>query len=161
MRVLSATFILSALLVLSTTSFNLQGQTPTRLQSGDWSILCSKVCKATQLLLSEDKTLKYSATLSLTDDKTLLQMKLVFPLGIYLPANTALMVNDIEKSIPVTTCVPSGCNALLIMNSELQKEMLDAPVFKIRFFSSNSRENEVIYSLKGFDEALDLVNQIN
>jgi invasion protein IalB len=71
------------------------------------------------------------------------------------------MVNDIEKSIPVTTCVPSGCNALLIMNSELQKEMLDAPVFKIRFFSSNSRENEVIYSLKGFDEALDLVNQIN
>jgi len=156
MRVLSSTFISSVLLVLSTTSFNLQGQTQS--QTGDWSILCNKTCKATQLLLSEDKKLKYSATVSLNDEQNLLHMKLVFPLGIYLPANIALMVNGIEKSIPVTTCVPSGCNALLIMNSELQKAMMEASLLKVRFFSSDSRENEIIYSLKGFKSALELVD---
>jgi invasion protein IalB len=158
MRVVSSTFISSVLFVLLMASFNLQGQTPTQLQTGDWSILCNKVCKATQLLISEDKKLKYSITVSLTDEQNLLQMKLVFPLGIYLPAKIALMVNGLEKNIPVTTCIPSGCNALLIMNSKFQKAMQEATVLKVRFFSTDSRANEIIYSLKGFNEALALVN---
>jgi invasion protein IalB len=139
---------------------NLYGQT-TQSQTGDWSILCNKTCQASQLLLSEDKKLKYLATVSLNGEQNLLQMKLVFPLGIYLPANIALMVNGIEKSVPVTTCIPSGCNALLIINNELQKAMIEAPILKVRFFSSDSRENEVVYSLKGFKKALELVSQKN
>ena len=158
MRVLSSTFISSLLFILSTTSFNLQGQTPKQFQTGDWSILCNKTCLASQLLLSEDKQLKYSATMSMTDEQNLLQMKLVFPLGIYLPANIGLMVNGMEKSIPVISCIPSGCVALLIMNSEIQKAMLKTTELKIRFFSTDTRENEIIYSLKGFKEALALVN---
>jgi len=159
MGALSATFISSVLIILLTAPFNLHGQTPTQVQAEDWSISCDKTCRASQLLISKDNKLKYSATLSLADEQNLLQMTLVFPLGIYLPANVALMINDIEKIIPVITCVPSGCNALLVINSELQNEMIKASVFKVRFFTSSSSENEVSYSLKGFKEALALVNQ--
>jgi invasion protein IalB len=158
MRVLSFAFISLILMTMSLTSFNLRGQTPTQFQTGDWSILCDKTCKASQLLLSEDKKLKYFAAVSFNGEQNLLQMRLVFPLGIYLPANIALMVNGIEKKTPVTTCVPSGCNALLIINNELQKTMIDAQELKVRFFSTDTRENEVIYSLKGFKEALEIIN---
>lgn len=70
MRVLCVKFIVSVLLILSTTSFNLQGQTQS--QAGNWSISCDKTCKASQLLFSEDKKPRYSATLSLTEVQDLL-----------------------------------------------------------------------------------------
>lgn len=157
MQTLFSTFILSVLAVLTVAPFNLQGQTPTQFQSGDWSILCNNTCQASQLLLSENKKLKYSATMSKTGQQDLLQMKLVFPLGIYLPANIALMISETEKTIPVVTCVPSGCNALLVLNTEIQNAMLEASFFKVRFFSTDNRENELVYSLKGFKEAIAIV----
>lgn len=57
------------------------------------------------------------------------------------------MVNGIEKSIPVVTCVPSGWHALLILNNAFQDAMIEVPFLKVRFFSFDSRENEVNYSL--------------
>jgi invasion protein IalB len=127
-------------------------------QSGDWSIICSKTCKASQLLLSENKKLKYSATVSATDEPSLLQLKLVLPLGIYLPANVAFKVDDTAKNIPVTTCIPSGCHALIVINGSLQNKLAKAEFFKIRFFTTSQIENELSFSLKGFNKALESVN---
>jgi invasion protein IalB len=141
------------------TSLHAQAQNTKQSLIGDWVLTCNDSCKATQLLISEDQQLRYGATISPTDKQGLLQLQLVFPLGIYLPPQISIMVNDTQKTTPVTTCLPTGCIAIALLNNDLQQEMLEASSFKVRFFSTDTRENELTYSLNGFERTVAAINK--
>lgn len=137
-------FITSALLSIVLT---IRAQTNESIQ--DWAVSCSKDCSATQTLATTDMRLKFAVTLSKIEQSNKLVMRFDLPLGMYLPSGLGISVGDMILNVPYTTCIPNGCKALLVVDEQLEKALSAQNTLKMRYFSSEASESEVVFSLAG------------
>jgi len=118
----------------------------------DWALNCQQSCYIYQGMQSKSQNTIFSLQVSKVSDNTM-AMQLNFPLGIYIPAGIGIAVGDFKKNIPLTTCLPKGCHALVVLNDEIQKQLKANNKINVRFFTAQSQEKEISFSLKGFQDA--------
>jgi len=76
---------------------------------------------------------------------------LTLPLGIFLPPGLTFGVDKNKPiNVPVQTCMPAGCRAVLPLNDELIAQMKKGNQGQVRFFDGQRRELGVPVSLLGF-----------
>jgi len=92
-----------------------------------------------------------------SDDNTVMQLN--FPLGLYIPAGIGISAGNFQTNISLTTCLPKGCRALLVINDEIKKQLQTSDMLDVRFFSAQNQEKEISYSLKGFQSAFNAMSQ--
>jgi invasion protein IalB len=92
-------------------------------------------------------------------NKDTMTMQLNFTLGLYIPEGIGIAIGDFKKNTQLTTCLPKGCHALLVMNKEIKEKLKTSTNLKVRFFTGQSQEKEVSFSLKGFQSALNAMDK--
>nr|WP_136250759.1 invasion associated locus B family protein [Ningiella ruwaisensis] len=129
------------------------GQTQDML--GDWAIKCEPACSANQQLSSNESNLKFTAVVSNSKFSDAPVMRLIFPLGIYLPTDIGLQVGSINTKVPVVTCLPSGCNAVVVLSEPFIDAMSTNTQLIVSYFSNENTANELSFSLAGFSDVLE------
>lgn len=123
-----------------------------------WALNCQESCYIYQGMQSKNQNVIFSIQVStISDDNTVMQLN--FPLGLYIPAGIGVSVGDFKTNISLTTCLPKGCRALLVINDEIKKQLQTNDMLDVRFFSAQSEEKEISYSLKGFQSAFNAMSQ--
>lgn len=118
----------------------------------DWALNCQQSCYIYQGMQSKNQKITYSIQVSkVSNDKVAIQLN--FPLGLYIPTGVGIAVGDFKKNFPLTTCLPKGCHALLLMNDDIKKQLKVNDKLNVRFFAAQNQEKEISYSLKGFQNA--------
>jgi invasion protein IalB len=124
----------------------------------DWALNCQQSCYIYQGMQSKDQKTIYSIQVSkISSSKMAIQLN--FPLGLYIPTGVGIAVGDFKKNVPLTTCLPQGCHALLIVNDEIKKQLDVSDKLNVRFFTAQNKEKEINYSLKGFQNAFKIMSQ--
>jgi invasion protein IalB len=122
---------------------------------GDWQVACQNgECRAGQRLANpKEPGSYYGCEIKYVGKDKRLAMNLSFPLGIYLPRGIGVKVGAETRDVPMTVCLPGGCQALVMINESLFAAMKREKSFGVRFYTSANRPNEVTFSLDGFDAA--------
>jgi len=124
----------------------------------DWALKCQQSCYIYQGMKSKNQNTIFSLQVSKVSNE-IVAMQLNFPLGLYIPAGIGIALGDFKKSIPLTTCLPIGCRALLVLNDEIKGQIERSNKVKVRFFTTQSQEKEISFSLKGFQNAFNAMNK--
>jgi invasion protein IalB len=124
----------------------------------DWALNCQQSCYIYQGMKSKSQNTIFSLQVSKVNKDTM-TMQLNFPLGLYIPAGIGIAIGDFKKNTQLTTCLPKGCHALLVLNDEIKAKLKASKNLKVRFFTGQSQEKEVSFSLKGFQSALNAMDQ--
>jgi invasion protein IalB len=122
---------------------------------GDWQVVCQNgECRAGQRLANpKQPDINYGCELERVGKDNRLAMNLSFPLGIYLPRGIGVKAGAETRDVPMTVCLPGGCQALVMIDEPLLAAMKREKSFEVRFYTSANRPNEVTFSLDGFDAA--------
>lgn len=121
---------------------------------GDWQLHCDAGdCRVRQGLASPERPgIVYSSEVKFPADQDQAILTLSFPLGIYLPSGVGLRAGDETYDIPVTVCLPIGCQAIVVLDEALEAAMKEGDSYNVRFYTTKETPNEVRFSLNGFDE---------
>ncbi|MEW9798705.1 invasion associated locus B family protein [Alteromonas sp. CYL-A6] len=128
-----------------------------RVQKQDWTVVCENGCVATQQLESETNQVRYTAVLSSPENTDQVMLRVIFPLGVYLPAGIAFKVGDYEQTHPMTVCLRTGCSVLVPVTDALATQMKANNTLLIRYFSTQDKANEIALSMKGITSTLDML----
>lgn len=144
-------------LALFTASSMAMAQTQQTIQ--DWRVNCdAQRCVATQQLADTVKQTKYTGMITKMSDSDALILRLIFPLGVYLPPGVSLATGSFRKTFPMTVCIPSGCSVLIPISKALEDELFKNRTLKVRIFFSEQQENEIEFSTLGMEQVMDLVS---
>jgi len=131
-----------------------QSEDPVVTQYQDWQLLCAADegdCVLFQALNNPDKPgVIYAVNISMVSDKATPVMQLSFPLGIYLARDIGVSVQALQKDIPMTVCLPSGCKAILPIDDELLRALKLGRSIAVRFYTTSEKPNEIRFSLDDF-----------
>jgi invasion protein IalB len=129
---------------------------------GAWQIKCrDNGCVAKQVLANPNKPgILYSSEIAMVDDGQRIAMTLSFPLGIYLPRGIGVKVGDETRDIPMTVCLPAGCQALVVVDDALSAALSAEDSFAVRFYTTSEKPAEVVFSLNGFDAAIESLTKL-
>ncbi len=154
---------LAALLLISAIflSFNSIASSAEQARFGDWEVTCiENNCRLAQGLKNPDNPgIVFGLLIVNIKGSDVPVAQLNFPLGIYLPASIGILVAEEKVEIPMTTCLPKGCIALLPLNDSLIKAMQTQPEFNVRFYVNEKTPREISFSLKGFSEAYEIFSK--
>jgi invasion protein IalB len=68
-------------------------------------------------------------------------------------------VGALRRDIPVSVCLPRGCQAILPLDEGLVAALGAGSVYRVRFYTAESTPNEIEFSLQGFDEAYQALSE--
>ncbi|MCW8090949.1 invasion associated locus B family protein [Alteromonas sp. ASW11-130] len=129
----------------------------THSQKQDWTVVCDDECVATQQLENPKNKLKFTAVISAIKNNNQVVLRVIFPLGVYLPPGIAFKIGEYEQTHPMTVCMKNGCSVMAPLTDELEKHMRAQDTLLIRYFSTQDQENEISLSMKGIANTLDML----
>ena len=142
---------------------------PSETKFDDWSMQCmtsskGKYCGLYQKASATVKGKKVTAVLAEVevgkgkDGKKTPHLRLITPLGSWLPTNIGFKLDDEKQNIvPYFVCRPSGCMTDLTLEAEHVERLKKGKKLLIAYRTSPRKEDQVesSLSLKGFAAALD------
>ena len=73
------------------------------------------------------------------------------PLGTYLPAGAVLIVGEASHKMPITVCMPAGCNAKLALDWNLNQKLKREDKAIVQLLNVNQKQKiNIEFSLMGF-----------
>ena len=122
---------------------------------GDWQLLClDSGCRIRQGLSNPQRPdIKFGSEINILESTGQTMLTLSFPLGIYLPSGVGLKVGETTRNIPVVVCLPTGCQAIVIIGSELRAALAESDSYTVRYYATKERPVEIEFSLDGYANA--------
>ena len=75
------------------------------------------------------------------------------PLGTYLPAGAVLLVGGSEQKMPITSCMPAGCQANVILDWNLKQKLKREEKATVQLLHINQLQTiNIEFSLMGFSK---------
>ena len=75
------------------------------------------------------------------------------PLGTYLPAGAVLLVGGSEQKMPITSCMPAGCQANVILDWNLRQKLKREEKATVQLLHINQLQTiNIEFSLMGFSK---------
>jgi len=83
-------------------------------------------------------------------------LHLTIPLGVYIPSGIALKIGDSgQMPIPIQTCTPKGCEAMVDLKPQLLSDLEGAKVVNVAFLDAVTRKQITVgVTMAGFREAV-------
>ena len=92
-------------------------------------------------------------------DKTQTQMRLLAPIGVYLPTGVALEIDGVAvKRVPFSRCLPQFCVALAEASPETLDKMIKGDAANFILYQGPGAGLPMTISLKGFGKALEALD---
>ncbi|MDC9700920.1 MAG: invasion associated locus B family protein [Alphaproteobacteria bacterium] len=130
---------------------------------GDWSIMCDlppgarkKQCAMVQSVVAENQeNVGLAVSLLRTMDKQKQLLRIVAPLGVWLPPGLVLKIDGVDVSrIRFERCVVNGCFAEIELLPDLQSRLEKNRSVTFIIFKTPEQGIGIPVSLKGFKKAL-------
>ncbi|MDP9138440.1 MAG: invasion associated locus B family protein [Pseudomonadota bacterium] len=123
-----------------------------------------RVCGMTQTTRSE-KVPQIGLSLFIArarqGDKTQTQMRLLAPIGVYLPMGVALEIDGIAiKRVPFSRCLPQFCVALAEASPETLEKLIKGEAANFILYQGPGAGLPMTISLKGFGKALEALDSL-
>lgn len=144
--------IKTTLLLLWVASFQSNAE---QSKSGAWEIQCSDTCLIGQGIIKNEgnNQSKFGITISNSATANAPVAQINTPLGLYLPKGLGIEIGKLKKAIPLITCVPNGCKAILKLNDDIVEQLNKNKALNVRFYTADSQQKQVSFALAGFKEA--------
>lgn len=128
----------------------------------DWLVRCPTEpkpapCDAVQLLLEpKSKQRVLSVSVAYDQVKALPVVRIVLPLGVWLPNGVTVQAGDVKvDKVVVRRCEPFGCVVEGFLDAKLRDAMRKGGDAKIVVYDQNQKPLDLKFSLKGFAAAED------
>lgn len=125
----------------------------------DWKLQCEAKAKRCYIFQRTDLQTSGQQVLNvvvgnLGPDGTHI-MHFTVPLGIYIPPGIAMKIDDGDQiNVPVHTCTPNGCEAILSLESKVLSTLESAKTTNVAFLDAVTRQQLTIgVSMAGFSDA--------
>lgn len=135
----------------------------------DWRVECAEfkdgktICNMNQRLAWEQNTkvtaLMVVMTMTEREGKPIPRMRLLVPLGTYLPAGLAIaMKGEEEINVKFQFCSPEGCTVTLDLADEVVKQLKAKDSLTVGYLRPDSQVAQMKVSLKGFTKAFERIS---
>lgn len=158
-----AVLVCAALLTLAGMD-GAKAQGAIRAQHGDWQVRCdtppgarAEQCALWQHVTAEDRpNVGLVVVVLKTADRRNRLMRVLAPLGVLLPSGLGLTIdgNNVGR-VQFERCLPSGCEALVVMDDKLLEQMSTGQSATFIIFQTPEEGIGVPVSLNGFKPGFD------
>ena len=159
----AAALVFGALLTLSGAG-GAKAQGAIRATHGDWQVRCdtppgarAEQCALWQHVTAEDRpNVGLVVVVLKTADRRNRLMRVLAPLGVLLPSGLGLTIdgNNVGR-VQFERCLPSGCEALVVMDDKLLEQMSTGQSATFIIFQTPEEGIGVPVSLNGFKPGFD------
>ncbi len=117
---------------------------------GDWKMACQPNCVLTQGLAdTANPNIKFAVQMAKVVETKALIVQLNFPLGIYLQQPIGITIDDYHTKVPMTVCLPSGCNAVFELPKAMRQALMKGSMLHVTFYASETKPNKISFLLNG------------